>query len=140
MAPPVACPAAALRSARGDSAPASEDLSASSESGGRPVSEATYRISSPEPGQQLSGLVSIMGTAMFESGQFQYYKLEIGTGRNPASWVTLGETHSQPVQSGLLEELHAYALAPGDYVLRLVLVQNDGNYPPPFTVPIEIIP
>jgi hypothetical protein len=68
----------------------------------------------------------------------QFYKLEIGAGNNPSQWTTLGETHDAPVLNGVLEVLHAYALAPGPYVIRLVLVRQDGNYPPPETVPIVI--
>jgi hypothetical protein len=80
-----------------------------------------------------------MGTAQFDPAQTQYYKLEIGNGRNPNEWTTFGTTHSQPVVNGVLEQLHADALSPGDYVIRLILVGNDGNFiGTPHSVPITI--
>jgi hypothetical protein len=100
---------------------------------------ATYRIASPRPGEEVNGVVQIVGTASFNPEAIQYYKLEIGSGTNPGEWVTLGTTHSQPVQNGVLEELHTDALAPGPYVIRLVLVRNDGNFPAPHAVPITIV-
>src|SRR5690606_6664443 len=128
MAPPVVCPADLVRSMpneQGDQQQVSTNQ--------------TYRIASPQAGQQVNGLVEIQGTAMFDPAQVQFYKLEIGSGSNPTEWTTLGVTHAEPVSNGKLEELHAYALPPGPYVLRLVLVQNDGNFPPPHTVPITIV-
>jgi hypothetical protein len=83
--------------------------------------------------------VPIMGTAQFDGAQVQYYKLEIGHGRSPTEWTTFGTTHNQPVTAGTLEQLHADALPAGDYVIRLILVGNDGNFVgSPHSVPITI--
>lgn len=132
MAPPVACPTSVVRLARGEA-------DADNEDGDNSLSiTASYRISSPRSGDVVSGLVQILGTAEFDPGQVQYYKLEIGPGTNPTQWTTLGTTHSTPVENGVLEELHADALPPGPYVIRLILVRNDGNFPPPHAVPITI--
>jgi membrane peptidoglycan carboxypeptidase len=135
MAPSVACPANVVRAARGEAVSHTGGSSTGSSGG---MVGATYRITAPSPGQQVNGIVQIAGTAQFDSGQYQYYKVEIGAGRAPEAWTTLGATHSEPVSNSLLEELHAYALPPGPYVLRLVVVRNDGNYPAPFAVPITI--
>jgi hypothetical protein len=81
-----------------------------------------------------------MGTASFSSADVQYYKLEIGSGSSPTEWTTFGTTHSSPVNNGLLEQLHADALAPGAYVIRLVLVRTDGNFSNPYSVPITVGP
>ncbi len=135
MAPAVACPASVVRAARG--LPVSSAGADAPGSGGGMVG-ATYRITAPSAGQQVNGIVQISGTAQFDSGQYQYYKVEIGAGRSPDAWTTLGQTHREQVSNSLLEELHAYALPPGPYVLRLVVVRNDGNYPAPFAVPITI--
>jgi hypothetical protein len=80
-----------------------------------------------------------MGTASFNPSEVQYYKIEIGAGSSPSSWSTFGTTHSQPVVNGVLETLHAEALAPGEYVIRLIIVRNDGNYPTPYVVPISVV-
>jgi hypothetical protein len=133
MAPPVACPAEVLRSARGG---AGSELSGAQD--GAFLLAGSYNIASPRAGETVSGQVPIVGTANFDRGNVQFYKLEIGAGSNPTQWTTLGQTHEAPVLDGVLEELHAYALAPGPYVIRLVLVRYDGNYPPPHAVPIYI--
>lgn len=134
MAPPVACPAEVVNGARGQ--PGSSAGTTPRDS--TDFTGTTYHISAPAPGQRVNGIVQIAGTARFDPGEYQYYKVEIGSGRAPESWTTLGTTHTEPVIDGLLEELHAYALPAGPYVLRLVVVRNDGNFPAPYAVPITI--
>lgn len=134
MAPSAVCPADVVRAARGESVGGT-----GADGGFAPApATATYRITAPAPGEEVSGLVQILGTASFDPAEVQYYKIEIGSGVSPGTWTTLGTTHSEPVVNGILEELHADALPPGDYVLRLIVVRNDGNYPAPFRVPIRI--
>ncbi|MFQ5399496.1 MAG: transglycosylase domain-containing protein [Anaerolineae bacterium] len=120
MAPPTVCPYTSTRAT----------AASGSSTGGAAESPAgsTYRITSPTPGQQVSGLVPILGTAAFDPAQVQYYKLEIGSGRSPAEWTTFGTIHAEPVHNGLLEQLHADALPAGEYIIRLALVGNDGNF------------
>lgn len=135
MAPPTACPSATTRLAL-DAALGIEGAAAADASvpGG-----STWRIESPAPGEQLSGVVPIVGTVQFNPADVQYYKLEIGAGASPTSWITFGTTHSQPVAGGVLETLQAGALSPGDYVIRLIIVRNDGNFPTPYTVPVTVV-
>ncbi|MFT7586613.1 MAG: membrane peptidoglycan carboxypeptidase, partial [Cellvibrionaceae bacterium] len=63
------------------------------------------RITSPKPGEIVSGIWPIMGTADFDLTQSQFFKLELGLPQADSSvqWVTLGDTHDQPVRNGLLE-------------------------------------
>jgi hypothetical protein len=103
-------------------------------------STVSWRITSPSPGEQVSGVVSVLGTANFNTADIQYYKLEIGSGASPTAWTTFGTTHSSPVANGVLETLYARDLAPGQYVIRLIVVGNDGNFPSPYSVPITIVP
>ncbi len=139
MAPPVSCPASVTHQALNP--PTSAHNAAGSDAPApAPGGGATWRIDSPTPGQQVSGLVSVVGTASFSPGEVQFYKLEIGSSHSPSSWTTFGSTHSNPIVNGVLETLHAYALSPGDYVIRLVLVRSDGNFPTPYSVPITIVP
>jgi 1A family penicillin-binding protein len=100
---------------------------------------AVYRISSPAQGETVSGILPIMGTADFEPGVVQFYKIELGipNGDN-VDWVTLGETHSQPVVNGPLEMLHAEALPPGEYLLRLIVVKDSNYVGEPHTISITI--
>jgi len=140
MAPSTVCPVDVVRAARGEPV---EQVGTGAEgngnSGTNGITSATYRIAAPTAGESVSGLVQIRGTASFDPAEVQFYKVEIGSGRAPSQWVTLGSTHPNPVVNGVLEELHAYSLAPGAYVLRLVLVRHDSNFPPPHTVPITIV-
>jgi hypothetical protein len=143
MAPPIACPVVVAQQYVGSGSGNGANGEGSAGAGGGAAAAlapagSSYHISSPGAGQQVSGVVAVVGTAAFDPAQVAYYKLEIGSGRNPNQWTTFGSTHSQPVVNGVLEELHAYALPAGEYVIRLVLVGNDGNYPAPYVVPITI--
>ncbi|MGH2538803.1 MAG: transglycosylase domain-containing protein [Candidatus Promineifilaceae bacterium] len=105
-----------------------------------PNALAFWQISSPRPGEAVSGVAPILGTADFDPARVQFYKLELGMG-DPANpeWLTLGQTHSTPVVNGTLEMLHADALPAGDYLLRLIVVGSDGNYAgEPHTIAIRL--
>jgi hypothetical protein len=137
MAPPSICPVGTTSSyASGSSSSPGESGDAAAPP---PPAGSSYHITSPTAGQAVSGLVQIMGTAQFDPAQVQYYKLEIGNGRSPTAWTTFGTTHNQPIANGTLEQLHADALPAGDYVIRLILVGNDGNFVgSPHSAPITI--
>ncbi len=86
---------------------------------------AILHIQQPASGQRVTGVVPIIGTAQFDSGQADYYHLFIRGGQF-ADWTPLGEAHHQPVAQGQLEILHADALRAGFYLLRLGLIRG-GN-------------
>ena len=94
-----------------------------------PNRPAIWRITSPKSGDIVNGVIPIEGTADFDPAIVQFYKLELGIpeGENNIKWLTLGETHNTPVVNGTLEMLHADALAPGNYLLRLIVIM-DSNY------------
>lgn len=94
------------------------------------------RITSPGVNQTVRGSVAVRGTAMHD--QFQYYKIEIGVGGDPQNWAVVGQLHYNTVNNGLLETLNSGGYAPGRYTLRLVVVDQTGNYPPPCQVTIDI--
>ena len=106
---------------------------------GGPGIQAVWRITEPRPGDEVRGVVPIVGTAQFTREEVQFYKIEIGQGTNPSHWVTLGETHSEPVVNGVLEYLHSDGLPVGDWVICLQLVKWDGNFPTPACVPIKVV-
>jgi len=73
-------------------------------------------ISSPGNGQSVSGVVSVVGTAMHDS--FQYYKVEFAPGASASGgFVYLGGGNS-PVQGGVLANVDTAALGPGQWTLR----------------------
>jgi penicillin-binding protein 1C len=100
---------------------------------------AVWRIVEPAAGDTVSGVLPITGTADFDPAQVQFYKVELGIPNGAdIQWVTLGETHSQPVVNGTLEMLHADALAPGDYFLRLIVVKDSNYVGEPHTIPFTV--
>ncbi len=97
----------------------------------------TAIITSPTPGQVLTGPTPIIGTVQF-SPEVQFYKLEI-IGPNFPDWTTFGSTHNQSVINGQLEELYVPSLQPGNYQIRLILINNNGGVvQQPYVVPIRV--
>jgi hypothetical protein len=104
-----------------------------------PLVPAVWGITSPKAGDTVSGILPIVGTASFNTAEVSFYKVEIAYGTNPGEWVTLGETHSDPVANNTLETLVAAAFPPGEYFLRLVVIMRDGNnVGEPHVIPIVI--
>jgi hypothetical protein len=79
-----------------------------------------------------------MRTVQFTADQGRFYKLEV-KGQSFPDWVTIGSTHSEDVVNGQLENLFVPGLAPGNYVLRLVIVDNGGGFlQAPYEVPFVV--
>lgn len=98
------------------------------------------RITSPGTNQVVQGDIAIYGTA--NVADFQYYKVEVGPGSNPKDneWTVVGRLHQSPVSGGVLETFNSSAYAPGTYTLRLVAVDQTGNYPEPCRVTVIVQP
>ena len=96
------------------------------------------RISSPGVNQVIRGNFSIRGAANIPN--FQYYKVEVGPGANPRDheWTVVGQLHNNPVASGTLETFNSGAYPVGSYTLRLVVVDQTGNYPQPCRVTVNV--
>jgi hypothetical protein len=93
-------------------------------------------ITSPEPGDQLLGEVEIIGSANIEN--FGFYKLEF-TPQSQATWRTI-QAGRVPVQDGVLvTSWDTSTVAPGDYLLRLVVTNAAGDLLPDCQVPITIL-
>lgn len=84
---------------------------------------AALRIQQPASGQRVQGVIPIIGTAQFDGSQADYYHLFIRGGQF-ADWTPLGQPHHNPVINAQLETLHADALRPGFYLLRLGLIRG----------------
>lgn len=94
-------------------------------------------ITSPGVNQVVAGpSVTILGTATH--AQFQYYKLEIAAGANADSGFTFLGDVRVPVNDGVLGSLDSTGFANGAYTLRVTVVDNTGNFPPPCSVSIVI--
>jgi hypothetical protein len=78
-------------------------------------------------GAVLRGMIQVRGTANI--GRFSYYKFEIWSEKTPA-WSFLMRS-GQSVTNGVLMTWDAAAVSPGAYRLRLIVVDETGNYPEP---------
>ena len=96
------------------------------------------RITSPGTNQVVQGNIAVRGTANI--ADFQYYKVEVGPGSNPKDheWTVIGTLHQSPVSGGVLETFNSGAYAAGTYTLRLVVVDQTGNYPEPCRVTVTV--
>jgi hypothetical protein len=79
------------------------------------------QIASPEMLSQIAGRILISGTATGNS--FEYYRLQVGQGLNPTSWLQIGDNHSKPVNKGVLGEWDTSDLN-GLYTMQLMVVDE----------------
>lgn len=100
------------------------------------LTSAGVQITHPASGDRLWGIVEVRGTANIPD--FNFYKFEI---QFPGSsdWATL-EIYNVPVAGGVLGYWDTTSLPPGEYRLRLVVVDNTHNYPPPFEILLVVEP
>jgi len=96
------------------------------------------QITSPGQNQAVSGNHPIRGTANISG--FQYYKIEGGPGDSPKNheWTVVGQLHERTVAGGVLETFNSGSYPAGVYTLRLVVVDQTGNYPEPCKVTIRV--
>ncbi len=82
-------------------------------------------ITSPRPGQVLSGPFQVFGTANIEN--FGRYKLEYRVDGRP-DYITIREYY-EPVENGLLGEIDPRPIGSGVYWIRLVVVDQLNGVP-----------
>jgi len=91
------------------------------------------QITGPPVGSVLSGVAQFYGTASHPN--LSIYKLEVRrediTPR--PGWAT-AMTSDSPVVGGLLGEIDTRGFTNGQYWVRLVVVDNTGNYPEPCSI------
>ncbi len=80
------------------------------------------QISSPIPGQRLSGVFSLYGTASLDN--FWYYKIEVRA--DIATVYNFYARSDKPVTNGVLGQIDADLFAPGLYWIRLIVVDLNG--------------
>ena len=92
-------------------------------------------ITDPRPGAILRGSFAVFGTATHPD--FQFYRLQVsGGGTSDGDFVTLN-VYNQPVSGGQLGAINTLAFTPGDYWIRLTVVDNTGNWLPQCTVRVR---
>jgi hypothetical protein len=91
-------------------------------------------ITSPEPGEELSGTVNITGTAQVPN--FGFYKYEVAP-RGTQNWATIS-AEREPKQNEKLGEWNTSSLTNGDYFLRLVITDNVGVSLEPCVIAVRV--
>ena len=77
-------------------------------------------ITSPKPGDEISGTVTLVGTV--DLPNFGFYKYEVAL-RGTDNWTTIS-AQSETKQNEELGILTTTVLTPGDYLLRVVVLDN----------------
>lgn len=93
-------------------------------------------ILTPGVKQVISGPVAVTGQAIHEG--FQYYKLEYALGADASDGYIYFDGANSAVDGGTLGILNTGSLPNGEYTLRLTVVDQSANYPPPCQVTVVI--
>ncbi len=93
-------------------------------------------ITYPEPADEIKGAIEIRGTANIPN--FGFYKYEIAPAGSD-TWVTISAGRTV-VNDASLGRWDTTALTPGDYQLRLVVTDNQGQVLPACIVPVRVVP
>jgi transcriptional regulator with XRE-family HTH domain len=93
-------------------------------------------ISGPGVNQVVAGVTPISGVATHES--FQFYKLEYAPGANAGGGFTYFSGGQVQVSGGVLGNLDTTVLPNGEYTIRLTVVDQVGNFPPPCDVSVVV--
>ena len=92
-------------------------------------------INAPEPRQEISGRVLLFGTISVQNfGFYKYEYRQLGTD----AWVTIAAGRDAKVNA----EIGAWdvsSLSPGDYEIRLVVIDNDNNPLPACVIPVRVL-
>jgi hypothetical protein len=91
-------------------------------------------ITSPKPGAEISGTITLVGTVNVPN--FGFYKYEL-TLRGMENWAPLSAERKVKINEEL-GILNTSVLTPGDYLLRLVVVDTAGISLPPCIISLRI--
>lgn len=92
-------------------------------------------IDSPVPGENLSGIVDLVGTV--DVPNFGFYKFEISPAGSE-SWAPI-YAGREIIKNDVLGRIDTGTLTPGDYRLRLVVTNNIGEAMEPCEVLIRVV-
>lgn len=93
-------------------------------------------ITSPRPNQQVRDVIELMGTVQIENMGF--YKFEVSSqGANTWNTIFAGR---DPKVDDTLGIWDTRGLTPGDYDLRLIVTDSQGNELPPCIIPVNVAP
>lgn len=90
----------------------------------------------PQPGDEIRGVIELIGTVNIVN--FGFFKYEVAPAGSD-TWATISAGRSV-VNEGSLGRWGTTALTPGDYQLRLVVIDNQGEILPACVVPVRVVP
>lgn len=93
-------------------------------------------LTSPEAGAEIKGTIDLVGTVNIAN--LGFYKYEVAPAASD-TWATISAGRAI-VSEASLGRWDTTALTPGDYRLRLVVTDNQGNALPPCIVPVRVVP
>jgi hypothetical protein len=93
------------------------------------------QITFPGANQTVGGVVEVRGTAKTDA--FSFYKVEFSFGEGGNDFHVIEDLKYTSVENGVLVVWDTGDLS-GAVTLRLTVVNNDGNYPPPCEVPVVV--
>ena len=88
----------------------------------------------PKDGSEVSGIVTLIGTVNHQN--FGFYKYEVAR-PGDAIWLTI-QAGRETKQESELGQWDTSALSPGEYLLRLVLTDNQGESLDPCIIKIYV--
>lgn len=91
-------------------------------------------LTSPEPGQEVSGTVTLVGTV--DVANFGFYKYEVSS-QGVDAWATISAGR-ETVKNADIGLWDTSTLTPGDYELRLLAVDNQGQSYPPCIISVRV--
>ena len=91
-------------------------------------------ISNPQEGVELSGVITIKGTASIEN--FGFYKYEVAPPDDDV-WLTIQAGREIIIENDL-GQWDTRTLTSGDYMLRLVVTDNQGQSLPPCVIQVRV--
>ena len=91
-------------------------------------------LTSPEPGQEVSGTITLTGTVNVEN--FGFYKYGVSS-QGADTWATISASR-KPVNNGDIGLWDTSSLTPGDYQLRLEVTNNQGEIYPPCIISVRV--
>lgn len=105
-------------------------------SGAQGCQPGKIEITAPKPGSEVSGTVDIQGTVNIPD--FGFYKYEVAP-LNSDTWATISAGRTIRIKESL-GKWDTTAVTPGDYQLRLVVTDNQGQALPACIIPVRVLP
>jgi hypothetical protein len=91
-------------------------------------------LTEPADGTEINGVIVVKGTASIQN--FGFYKYELAQ-PGETTWLTI-QAGRDIIQDGDLGQWDTRTLAPGDYMLRLIVTDNQGESLEPCVIRVHV--